>query len=321
MFARRTFLLTALASSAGISRAQRPPKVIGLLIPSREEIAREDHNQLAREMLALGYAKDSLTIVLRADGDHSRLPALAEELARLRVDLIISDGTNASVAARRASPRTPVVFYEVADPVAADLADSLSRPGRNSTGLTNFPGTLLAAKRVALLRELVPNLARVAYLTNPVTGSPHVGPYISSLGVQLGFETLIAQASSLQEMETAFKAMTDFHAQGVIIQIDTFFYDVRRHIAETLLRDRLPAIFADKGHVEVGGLMSYAAATGDTFRQLAIYVDTILRGGKAGEIAIQQPTKFELVINRRTAESLRLKIPPALLLQADRIIE
>ena len=246
---------------------------------------------------------------------------LANELVRLKVSFIITVGTNASIAARGATSTIPILFYGVADPLGSGLADSLARPGRNSTGLTNFSGRLLTEKRVALLRQLLPNLTRVAYLWDPVTGDRGIGPLINEMGIALGFSTLVVSASSPPELERAFQDIVDFRSQAVIFQVDTFFEEVRRDIAEILIRIRLPSVFGDRVHVEAGGLMSYGANEDNNAGQVAIYADKILRGDRADDIPIQQPTSLEFVISRKTAEILGLKIPPALLLQAARVIE
>jgi putative ABC transport system substrate-binding protein len=154
-----------------------------------------------------------------------------------------------------------------------------------------------------------------------VTGDPGIGPLISELGNAWGFSTLVVPASSPQELERAFQAIVDFRSQAVIFQVDTFFEEVRGQIAEMLVQNRLPSIFGDRVHVEAGGLMSYGANEDNNARQVAIYADKILRGQRADDIPIQQPTNLEFVISRRTAERLGLKIPPAVLLQASRVIE
>ena len=310
------------AFNSGLSGAQQAPRVIGLLVPWKVANAREVYDQLAQEMLALGYPKARLSITLRtADSDDSRFPALAEDLAKLKVDLIVAGGTNAVIAARRASATIPIVFFVVADPVASGLAESLARPGHNNTGLTNFSAGELSDKRVELLRQLMPDLARAAFLMNPVTYTGNAEQSIRERGDKFGFRGLVVRASSLQELEIAFQAITAFHAQVVFVQTDAFFGDAQVQIAQLLLRNHLASVWPDSGPVAAGGLMSYGAAGDYDLRRVASYVDKVLRGEKASDIPIQQPTKMELVINRKTAEALGLKIPPALLLQADRVID
>ncbi len=225
MLVRRRFL-GLLASLAGVSQAQPAPRTIGLLVPWKDANAREVRDSLAQEMLALGYATSRLDIVMRtADSVNSRLPALAEELVRLNVDLIVVATTNAVVAVRRASATIPIVFFFVADPVASGLAESLARPGRNNTGLTNFSAGELSAKRLELLRQLMPDMARAAYLINPVSVTGDTERSVRDAGERFGFRGLVVRASSLQQLEAAFQAITAFHAQAVFIQIDSFFGD------------------------------------------------------------------------------------------------
>lgn len=322
MYSRRILLLGSLVLYSGLSDAQQAPRIIGMLLPWKASEAREASDVLVQEMLALGYPKARLSIVWRnADGDGSRMQAMADELVRLKVDLIIAAGTNAVVAARRASPTIPIVFFVVADPVASGLAESLARPGRNNTGLTNFSAGELGRKRLELLRQLMPDIARVAFLTNPVTLTGNIEQSVREAEERDGFRGLVVRASTLQELGTAFQAMTAFHAQVVFVQIDPFFGDVQVEIAKLLLRNHLASVFQYSGPVEAGGLMSYGASGDDNLRRVASYVDKVLRGEKASNIPIQQPMKMEFVINRKTADALGLKIPPVLLLQADRVVE
>lgn len=321
MRARRTLLLGLLGAIARSTYPQALPRSVGLLIPGSDDFARKEYEGIARELRSLGYSKDRLTIILRAASDQSRLSALADELVRLNVSFIITAGTNASLAARGATSTIPILFYGVANPLGSGLADTLARPGRNSTGLTNFSGRLLTEKKVALLRQLLPNLARVSYVWGPVTGDSGIGPLIKELGDALGFSTLVVPASSLHELDRAFQAIVDSRSQAVIFQVDTFFEEVRGHIAELLVRHRLPSIFGDRVYVEAGGLMSYGANEDNNARQVAMYADKILRGERADGLPIQQPTNLEFVVSRRTAERLGLKLPPAVLLQASRVIE
>jgi putative ABC transport system substrate-binding protein len=318
----RRLVLGLIASLAGLSHAQRVPQVIGLLLPWKEAIAGEVHADLVRAMLALGYAPPLLNIVLRtADSENSRLPARTDELVKFKVGVIVAAGANAVVAARRASSTIPIVFWGVADPVASGLAESLARPGRNNTGFTNFSAGELAAKRFELLRQLMPEMTRAAYLMNPVSETGNTEKSVRELGDKFGFRGLVVRASSLQELEAAFQAIIAFQAQVVFIQIDSFFQDVQSQIVELLLRNRLASVWQQEGPVEVGGLMSYGSDGSDIVARVASYVDKILRGVKASELPIQQPTKLNFVINRTTAAAIGLKIPQVLLLQADRVVE
>lgn len=320
---RRRLVLGLLATYASRVRAQASPRRIGLLFPWKEEVARGYQAEILRELRDLGYRDPTrLNLAMRAaDGDERRLPALAGELVEVKAELIVTAGTNATVAMRRASPTIPIVFMFVSDPVRSGLVDSLARPGRNMTGLTNFSGGELASKRLALLYELLPGLKRLALLINPITNTGNAEQRVQRWAEAWGFKGIVVRATSLPELSQAFKAMRDFQAQAVLVQVDTFFEGVARQIAELALSDHLPSVFDGSVHVELGGLMSYGPVDSESTHRVASYVDKILRGQSAGEIPIEQPTRLELIINRRTAESLALKIPRALLLQADRVVE
>ena len=321
MPARRTFL-GLIASLAGASYAQRAPQTIGMLLPYKEALAREHHETFVREMLALGYAKSRLNIVLRiSDNDVTRLTALAEDLAKLKVALVVAVGSLAVEAARRADPAVPIVFISVANPVGQGMAESLARPGRNITGLTNFSAGELVHKRFELLRQLMPNMALAAYLVNPTSTPDDIEKRARDTGDKFGFRALVVRASSLQELEPAFQAITAFQAQAVYVPSDGFFAGVESEIAKLSLRNRVASVWASEDAPSVGGLMSYSVVLENPFGRVASYAARILQGEKAGDLPIQEPSKFRLVINRKTATALGLKIPQVLVLQADQIIE
>ena len=320
---RRRFVLALLTACAAFARAQGRPKLIGILFPWKEEIARDFHSRIVRELRDLGYADPArLSTAMRtADGDERRLPDLAVELVQLKADVIVTAGTNATVAAKRAGPATPIVFMFVSDPAGSGLVRSLARPGGNMTGLTNFSGGELSLKRLAFLKQLLPGLTRLALLINPITNTGDADARVRNWGAVVAFRGIVVHATSLPELSQAFQAMRDFQAQAVLVQVDTFFAGVTRQIAELALGYKLPSVFDFAEHVDAGGLMSYGPASNESTQRAASFVDKILRGQNAGEIPVEQPTKLELVINRRTAEALGLKIPQVLLLQADRVIE
>jgi putative ABC transport system substrate-binding protein len=294
-----------------------------LLLPWKDSVSREIYENLVKQMAVLGYSKGiDFNVVFRsANADSRQLAALAEELATLRLDLVVVATTIAVMAVRRANSTIPLVFFDVADPVASGLAEGLARPGRNSTGLTNFSAGELIAKRLGLLKQLVPNLTRVAYLINPVSASKGIEQWASAQGKTLGLQLFVVPASSLPELETAFRSITASGAQAVLVQVDSYFGDVGREIAAMLIRNRLPSNWGGAPPVEEGGLSSYGPAEDVDMRRVSSYVDKILHGQSASELPIQQPTKMELVVNRRTAEALGIKISPVLMLQVDRVIE
>ena len=317
----RRILLASLASSAALTHAQGAPQVIGMLTPWKEADAKEAYDVLTQEMLA-GYVKSRLNILMRtADSVNSRLPALAEELVKLKVDLIVAATTNAVVAARRASATIPVVFFYVADPVASGLAESLARPGRNNTGLTNYSAGELFTKQLGLLRQVVPNLVRVAFLLNPVSEPADPEKGIRRLGEKFGFRRLVVHASSMEDLNRAFEALGAFQAQVLFVANDAFFGDAQHEIVNLLLRYRLASVWEEEGPVEKGALMSYGVDGKDNYRRVASYADKVLRGEKAGNLPIEQPAKLVFVINRKTAAALGLRISPVVLLQADRVVE
>lgn len=303
--------------------AQQRPKVIGVLNPGTIGPFEPYRGIFIRAMHDFGYVIGThFTLVERfADGRNERLRELAAELATLRVDIIITNSTNGALAAMQASSSIPIVFLGVADPVLAGLADTIARPGRNLTGLANF-ATDLSAKRLQLLQQMVPNLARVAVLANPT--NPYFATQLQRMqpsASQLGLRLLLFSAGTRAELEPAFKAMTQQRAEAVIITADTYLFTENQRIAELALTSRLPSMFAFASGVEAGGTMSYGNDPKLEMRQLAVYVDKIFKGAMPGELPIEQPTRIDLVINRKTAKALQLTIPQLLLLQAENVID
>ena len=255
------------------------------------------------------------------EDNYSRLPELAADLVRLKVDLIVTRGSTYVQGARKATSTIPIVFLVHADPLATGHVASLARPGANITGLS-LQLTEIYRKGFGILISTVPAAKRIAVLYNPDTPS-HI-PGLKALEesahtrrVQL--QAAVARAGA--ELESAFTAIARAEAQAVFVLSLGAYSAARQRMAELAIRHRLPTMFADRDHVEAGGLMSYGADLGDLFRRGAIYVDKILRGAKPGDLPVEQPTKFELVINLKTAKALGLTIPQSLLLQANQVIE
>ena len=325
MFNRRA-LLVALPVGLLLAprvRAQGRPKVVGLLSPYSSREAELSRDVFMRAMLDLGYTTGKQFVVVErmADGRNERLHELADELVKLKVDLIWASSTNAVAAAQRATTNIPIVFDSVADPVRAGFADSLAHPGHNITGLSNFAAEL-GPKRFQLLKQMVPSLTRIAVLMNST--NPYYAtqvPRTQAAAEQLELRAQIVSASSPEEMEPAFLAFASQHAQAVFVSPDAYLWAQRRRIAELALKYGLPSMFAFAECVEVGGLMSYGVDTLVGIRIVASYVDRILKGARPGELPIEQPTRVDLVINRKTADTLRLIIPQVLLLQAEKVIE
>jgi putative tryptophan/tyrosine transport system substrate-binding protein len=265
---------------------------------------------------------DGRTVAIQyrwADGRAERWAEFAAELARLKVDVIVTGG-NAAVAAKQASSEIPIVFAMVDDPVAMGLIASLARPGGNLTGLS-MQSAEVAGKRLALLREVVPDLRRLAIMAN--VGNPASVLEMRELQATartLGLEVTTSEIRRAEDIAPAFDAMKD-RADALYVVGDALVISHRVQINTLALIARLPTTYVVREHVVVGGLMSYGPNFPDLFRRTADYVDKILRGAKPGDIPIEQPTKFDLVVNLTTAKALGLEIPPTLLATADEVIE
>ena len=249
----------------------------------------------------------------------AQVPEVAAELVRLKVDLIFASGTPPVLAARDIAGTIPVVFVAAIDPVATGLIASLARPGGNVTGLTNTQADI-TGKQLQLLSELLPNLSRIAVMVRAASQAnarylEEAEAAARSLGVQL--QTLTLRAP--EDLEEIFSAAQ--RASAVVMPDDAVFTAHRTQIAELALKNRLPVIYSTRELVSAGGLMSYGPNTSDLYRRAADYVDKILRGAKPADLPVQQPTKFELIINLTTAKALGLDVPPLLLARADEVIE
>jgi putative ABC transport system substrate-binding protein len=257
-----------------------------------------------------------------AEGKSERLLDLAMELVRLKVAVIVAQGgVPPAQAAQRATKAIPIVLSGPADPVAAGLVASLARPGGNITGPTLISDRL-TGKGLELLREVVPNVTRVAVLWNPTNpGNTHQLRGAEAAAAASGVRLLPVEAGAPAEIDSAFVAMARERAGGLLVLLDVMFYDRRERITALAAKNRLPAVYAHSVFAEAGGLMSYAGSRSDLYRQMVIYVDKILKGAKPSDLPVEQPTKFELVINLKTAKALGLTIPPSLLARADQVIE
>jgi putative ABC transport system substrate-binding protein len=258
-----------------------------------------------------------------ARGKYELFPDLAAELVRLKVDIIVTPGnTPATLAAKQATSTIPIVFMSAADPVGLGFVASLARPGGNITGGSSLVGPGLVGKRLELLKEAVPKLSRVAVLTNPT--NPDIRVFIGEAEVaarSLKVQPHIVEARGPAEFEGAFAAMTKAGASAILVLNDTIFVFNGRQLADLAAKNRLPAMYGLREHVEAGGLMAYAASLAELSRRAATYVDKILKGTKPADLPVEQPTKFELVINMKTAKALGLTIPPSLLGRADEVIQ
>lgn len=292
---RREFITLLAGASAGwplTLSAQQFPKMttVGVLVSQRFPPVR----RFAAKLQELGYTEgQNLRIEYRfAEGHDERYAALASELAKLPVDVIVTSGTPAALAAKRATSTIPIVMASIGEAVSTGVVPNLARPSGNITGFTGL-NLELEGKRLALLKELLPNLSRVGILAN------RANPLFDV---------------SLQHLDQA-------RPDGVVVAADTSLLSKRREIAASLARSRLPTIYAFKEYVEVGGLMIYGASLGAMFERAAGYVDKIVKGAKPGDLPVQQATEFELTINLKVAAGLGLKVPSSLIARADELIE
>jgi putative ABC transport system substrate-binding protein len=279
---------------------------------------------LGQGLKETGYIEgDNVVLAFRfAEGQHDRLPALALELARRQVSVIVAGSTPAVFAARAATTTIPIVFILPEDPVALGLVTSLPRPGGNATGI-NFVSGELAAKRLELLRELVPAVTRVAVLVNPgdTTATETTLRDLETAARTIGVQIQVLKAGTRQEIHTAFVAMTRERPNALFLGGDPFFTSRRVQLATLSARHAIPLVSQAREITEVGGLMSYGANVADAFRQAGVYAGRILKGAKPADLPVVQSSKFELVINAETARTLDLTVPSSLLAIADEVIE
>jgi putative ABC transport system substrate-binding protein len=274
----------------------------------------------------LGYVEGRNVVIeyRDAEGTFERLPALAAELVAVKVDVIYAPTVAASLAAKQATKTLPVVFTGVSDPVMDGLVASLARPGGNVTGLSNLAPELVG-KRLGLLKEAVPGVSRVAALWQPGGGGERtdkdmrkgVEVAARALGVQLQF----VEARGPADLDRAFSDMTRARVEALMVLPYIVFFYERTRLVDLAARNRLPAVYSARQFVDAGGLMAYGANLADLSRRAATYVDKILKGAKPGDLPVEQPTTFELVINLKTANALGITIPQSVLLRADKVIE
>ncbi|HEV8094724.1 MAG TPA: ABC transporter substrate-binding protein, partial [Burkholderiales bacterium] len=273
----------------------------------------------------LGYVEGkNLVIESRyADGHFERLPQLFTDLLRLKVDVVVAGSTPGTLAAKQAVTTVPIVFGGVDDPVGSGIVASLARPGGNITGATvGVGGVGFTGKCLGLLKEAVPGLSHVAVLLNPArTLSAQYAGEIQLAARTWKLKVEVLDAGNAADLERAFAAITSSGAQGIFIAPDPFLTESSARIAQFASGKRLPAFHFSRRFAEAGGLLSYGASLDDSYRRAATHVDRILKGAKPADLPVEQPTKFELVINLKTAKAFGLKIPQPLLLRADKVIE
>ena len=313
--AQHTGKVARIGYLSGVSSAGTPPPFVALRQGLRELGWIEGQNLMIEERWA--------------EGRVERLPALAAELVHLNVHVIVATGP-AVPAAKQATSTIPIVMGASLDAVESGLVDSLARPGGNVTGLTLISADLMG-KRLELLKETLPHLSRLAFLTGPLSRLDHYGPGRGepALVVQgakeaaqaLGMRLHILEAGTPDDLQSAFTAMAEQRAEALYVMEHSFLGVHRTQIADLATKSRLPTFFALRGGVDAGGLMSYAANVIAMHRRAAVYVDKLLKGAKPADLPVEQPTKFELVINLKTAQALGLTVPPTLLARADEVIE
>jgi len=326
---RRREFITLLGGAAAAwplaALAQQTGKVfrIGFLGPSSPALERHLVDALRQKLRELGHVEgENLVIDYRwAEGQDEQLPSLAAELVRLKPDVIVTTGTPGALAARQATSTIPIVFASSGNPVGAGLAASIARPGGNVTGFTIMAE--LEGKRLEILKEAVPGLSRIAVLWNPANSVvreffQQTQVAATRLGVRLQTAIEIRQADDLKN---AYSTLADAHPDAMMVLADRELLAHRAQIVDLAANNRLPGMYPYREYVDAGGLISYAPSNIDLFLRTAIYVDKILKGTKPADLPVQEPVKFELVINLKTAKTLGLDVSPLLLARADEVIE
>jgi putative ABC transport system substrate-binding protein len=325
---RRRFLLTSLASALVAPLAaeaqQRLPKIGLLSIGTDPDPSRPNAwGPFLQQLRDLGYIEGQTVTFERrfAGGRQERLDELVADLSRLRIDVIVGTAELENVAAKRAMPTTPIVMMFVPDPIGAGLVTNLARPGGNVTGLTTLAPELYA-KRLQLLKEALPTVGRVGLLFNPTYSSAVAAVrHTAAAAHVLTLQLRNVEVRSPTDVDGAFSTMSREKLQAVVVVTDGVLFNQRARVAEAAVSAHLPTMCEVKNFADAGCLIAYGPSYADLSRRAAIFVDKILKGAKPTDLPVEQPTKFELVINLKTAKALGLTIPPSLLLRADQVIE
>lgn len=318
-------LVLGLLVAPVVAEAQTARKVyrIGVLevVPAASNATNLD--SLRQGLSELGYVEEQNFVIeyRSADGRAGRFPDLASELVRLKVDVIVTRGTPAALAAKQATGTIPIVMASSGDPVSAGIVASLPHPGANVTGLSAL-ATDVQGKLLDVLREMVPQIARVAFLfnmSNPVLQAQW--KEAERTARSMGLRSQLLDVRAIRDLEPAFDAAARQRADAVVVGIDALTQAHRARIVGALAKRHLPAISREREFVDAGGLMSYGIHYADSYRRAATYVDKVLKGAKPADLPVEQPTRLELVINLRTAKTLGLTIPPSVRVRADQVIE
>jgi|GraSoi2013_100cm_1033763.scaffolds.fasta_scaffold08751_3 putative ABC transport system substrate-binding protein len=326
---RRRAFITLLGGAAAAwplaARAQQAGKVwrIGVLSGASRETAFTNYEGFLQGMRELGYVegRDFVMEYRFAEGQYERFPDFAAELVRLNVDVILIGATSAIRMLQRATTTIPIVLAYSTDPVGNGFVASLSRPGGNITGLSSSSDDT-APKQLELVATVVPNVSRIGLLGNPASPTyTDVRKGAENAAQKVGLTLVSVEARNPQEIEAAFASFVSERVQAFISAGDALFFAQRRQIAELALKSRLPSMFSQREYAAAGGLMSYGENLSEFFRRAASFVDKIFKGAKPGDLPMEQPTRFNLVINRKTADALGVAIPPQLYIFADEVIE
>lgn len=315
-------MLFALCYPVEAQQAGKIPR-IGFLVSGSASSDSARIEGLRQGLRELGYTEgNNITIEYRfAEGKIERLPDLAAELVRLKVDVILAGGTPGPLAAKQHTTTIPIVMTNIGDPVARGIVASLARPGGNITGLTTVSPDL-SGKRLELLKEIVPRLTQVGVLWDPTDKGSAANFKETELAAgSLGMQLRSLEVRRVEDFDSAFKAATGERARALVPLQSALVVTHRGRIVELATKNRLPTMFAEAAHVESGGLMSYGPNFVDLFRRAATYVDKILKGTKPADLPVEQPTKFEFVINLKTAKQIGLTIPQSVLYRADKVIK
>jgi putative ABC transport system substrate-binding protein len=320
-------LAIALTVAPFAGEAQQAVKVarIGFLSPGSpsDSVTLLRLGAFRQGLRELGYVDgQNIAIEFRwADGKYERLPGLAAELVRLRVDIIVTYAPPAIQAAKNATATIPIVMAGIIDPVATGFVASLSRPGGNITGLSMMAPEL-AGKQLELVKEILPGVKRVALLGNPLNAGTAPQVQLAQEAARaLGLQLQSLEARDPDEIDRAFATMSKEQAGAVIVLTDALLVAHATRIADLAAKHRVPAVYSVTDYIEVGGLMSYGGSVYERYRRTAVFVDRILRGAKPADLPVEQPTRFELIVNLRTARGLSITIPPSVLARADRVVQ
>jgi ABC-type uncharacterized transport system substrate-binding protein len=318
-------ILSGLLLTRSSAEAQQPKKVplIGFLDTASLSADADRIEALHQGLRELGYVEGKNIVIewRSGEGKADRLPALAVELVRLKVDVIVTGGAQTTRAAKEATNSIPIVMTQDSDPVGSGFVASLARPGGNITGLSTLAPEI-SGKRLELLKEIIPKLARVAVLgTSAREGNTQLLKEVELAAGALKVQIQYLDVLDVKDIETAFRAATKGRAEAILVLQSPVFISRRIKIVELAAKSRLAAIYPQTEYTAAGGLIYYGANTPDLFRRAAIYVDKILKGAKPADLPVEQPTKFEFIINLKTAKQIGLTIPPNVLARADRVIK